>query len=85
MDVLFRWRYIMPDKVKVTISLPKELADSLRKDIPDRNRSKFIAKTIEKELKEMKKKNLIKAYQSAYQEISDENEAFEGVTGDGLS
>ncbi len=75
----------MPNKVKVTISLPKELADSLRKDIPDRNRSKFIAKTIEKELKEMKKKNLIKAYQSAYQEIAQENKNLKGTINDGIS
>jgi len=75
----------MPNKVKVTISLPKELADSLRKDIPDRKRSKFIAKTIEKELKEIKKKNLIKAYQSAYQEIAQENKNLEGTINDGIS
>jgi metal-responsive CopG/Arc/MetJ family transcriptional regulator len=75
----------MPNKVKVTISLPKELADSLRKDIPDRNRSKFIAKTIEKELKEIKKKKLIKAYQSAYQEIAQENKNLEGTINDGIS
>lgn len=75
----------MSNKVKVTISLPKELAESLRRDIPDRNRSKFIAESIQKELKEMKKKILIRAYQSAYQEIMEENDEFDGVSGDGIS
>ncbi len=75
----------MANKIKLTISLPEELAETLRKEIPDRNRSKFIAKTIEKELKEMKKKNLIKAYQSAYQEIAQENKNLEGTINDGIS
>ena len=75
----------MSNKVKVTISLPNELAESLRRNIPDRNRSKFIAKSIQKELKEMKKKTLIRAYQSAYHEIMEENDEFDGVSGDGIS
>ena len=75
----------MSNKVKLTISLPKDLADSLRKNIPDRKRSKFIAKSIEKYLIEIKKKNLIRAYQSAYQEMTKENKEFDGVTGDGIS
>jgi len=75
----------MSNKVKLTISLPEELADSLRKNIPDRHRSKFITKSIEKNLKEIQRKNLIKAYQSAYQEISEENAEYDGVTSDGLS
>ncbi len=33
----------------------------------------------------MKKKNLIKAYQSAYQEIAQENKDLEGTIDDGLS
>jgi len=75
----------MSNKVKVTISLPKELADMIRQNIPDRNRSKFIAKTIEKELQNIKKHNLIRAYKEAYQEIIKENKEFDGVTGDGIS
>jgi metal-responsive CopG/Arc/MetJ family transcriptional regulator len=75
----------MPNKIKMTISLPEEIADSLRKTIPDRHRSKFITKSIEKNLKEIQKRNLVKAYQSAYQEICEENEEYDGVTGDGIS
>lgn len=75
----------MSNKVKLTISLPEDLANSLRKNIPDRHRSKFIARSIEKNLKEIQKKNLIRAYQSAYRDISEENEEYDGVTGDGIS
>jgi len=75
----------MSNKVKVTISLPKELADMMRQNIPDRNRSKFIAKTIGKELQNIKKQNLIRAYKEACQEIINENREFYEVTGDGIS
>jgi len=75
----------MSRKVKMTISLPEDLADSLRENIPDRYRSKFITKSIEKNLNEIQKKNLIRAYQSAYQEIGEESKEYDGVTGDGIS
>ena len=75
----------MSKKVKLTISLPEDIADSLRENIPDRHRSKFITKSIEKNLKEIQKKNLIRAYQSAYKEISEENQDYDGVTSDGIS
>jgi len=47
---------------KVTVSLPKEIVDALRKEIPRRKRSKFIAETVKNQLKKMKKQVLIKAY-----------------------
>jgi len=70
---------------KVTISLPKEIVDTLRKEIPRRKRSKFIAETIKKQLKKMKKQVLVKAYKEAYAEIEKENQEFDGATGDGIS
>ena len=70
---------------KVTVSLPKEIVDTLRKEIPRRKRSKFIAETIKKQLKKMKKQVLIKAYKEAYTEIEKENQEFDGTTGDGIS
>jgi len=75
----------MSRKVKMTISLPEDLANSLRENIPDRYRSKFITKSIEKNLNEIQKNNLIRAYQSAYQEIAEESKEYNGVTGDGIS
>ena len=70
---------------KVTVSLPKEIVDTLRKEIPRRKRSKFIAETIKKQLKKMKKQVLVKAYKEAYTEIEKENQEFDGATGDGIS
>jgi len=70
---------------KVTVSLPREIIDALRKEIPRRKRSKFIAQTIKKQLKKMKKQVLIQAYKEAYAEIEKENQEFDGATGDGIS
>ncbi|HBY56689.1 MAG TPA: hypothetical protein DEG96_02320 [Candidatus Atribacteria bacterium] len=75
----------MATKEKVTISLPKEVVDALREEIPNRNRSKFIAETIKKQLRKLKEQALIKAYKEAYTEIEKENQKFNGVTGDGIS
>lgn len=75
----------MATKEKVTISLPKEVIDALREEIPNRNRSKFIAETIKKQLRKLKEQALIKAYKEAYTEIKKENQEFDGVTGDGIS
>jgi len=70
---------------KVSVSLPKEIIDALRKEIPRRKRSKFIAQTIKKQLKKMKKQVLIQAYKEAYAEIEKENQEFDGATGDDIS
>ena len=70
---------------KVSVSLPKEIIDALRKEIPRRKRSKFIAQTIRKQLKKMKKQVLIQAYKEAYVGIEKENQEFDGATGDDIS
>ncbi len=70
---------------KVTVSLPKEIIDALRREIPRRKRSKFIAETIKRQLEEIKEQGLIKAYKEAYSEIEKENQEFDGATGDGIS
>lgn len=69
---------------KVTVSLPKETVDALRKEIPRRKRSKFIAEIIKKQLRKVKEEALIKAYKEAYTEIKKENQEFDGVSGDGI-
>ena len=69
----------MATKEKITISLPKEVVDALREEIPDRNRSKFIAETIKKQLQKLKEQALIKAYKEAYTEIKKENQEFESI------
>jgi metal-responsive CopG/Arc/MetJ family transcriptional regulator len=75
----------MTTKEKVTISLPKEVVNALREEIPPRKRSEFIAETIKIQLKKLKEQALIKAYKKAYSEIERENKEFDGVSGDGIS
>lgn len=70
---------------KVTVSLSKEVIDTLREKIPKRRRSKFIEETIKKRLQKMKEQSLIKEYKEAYSEIEKESQEFDGVNGDGLS
>jgi metal-responsive CopG/Arc/MetJ family transcriptional regulator len=75
----------MTTQEKVTISLPKDLANTLRETIPDRKRSKFIADLLKKQFQKQKEQDLIKAYKNAYTEIKTENHEFEGTINDGIS
>jgi len=75
----------MATQEKVTISLPKDLANTLRETIPDRKRSKFIADLLKKQFQKQKEQALIKAYKDAYTEIKTENQEFEGTINDGIS
>jgi metal-responsive CopG/Arc/MetJ family transcriptional regulator len=75
----------MATQEKLTISLPKEIVNTLREVIPDRKRSKFIADLLKKQFKKQKEQTLIKAYKNAYTEIKTENQKFEGTINDGIS
>ena len=75
----------MATQEKVTISLPKEIVDTLREVIPDRKRSKFIADLLKKQFRKQKEQALIQAYKDAYTEIKTENQEFEGAINDGIS
>jgi len=75
----------MTTQEKVTISLPKDLVNTLRETIPDRKRSKFIADILKKQFQKQKEQALIKAYKDAYTEIKTENQEFEGTINDGIS
>jgi len=75
----------MTTQKKVTISLPKELVNTLREVIPDRKRSKFIADSLKKQFQKQKEQTLIKAYKNAYDEIKIEQQEFEGTINDGMS
>ena len=46
--------------VKRTISLPAELSEQLDQEVPDRQRSKFIASSLEKALRSQRKAKLLK-------------------------
>jgi metal-responsive CopG/Arc/MetJ family transcriptional regulator len=75
----------MTTQEKVTISLPKDLVNTLREIIPDRKRSKFIADLLKKQFQKQKEQALIEAYKDAYTEIKTENQEFEGTINDGIS
>jgi len=75
----------MATQEKVTISLPKDLVNTLREIIPDRKRSKFIADLLKKQFKKQKEQALVKAYKDAYTEIKTEAKEFEGTINDGIS
>jgi len=75
----------MATQEKVTISLPKEIVSTLRKVIPGRKRSKFIADLLKKQFQKQKEQTLIKAYKDAYTEIKTEYQEFEGTINDGIS
>ncbi len=75
----------MTTQEKVTISLPKDLVNTLREIIPNRKRSKFIADLLKKQFQKQKEQALIKAYKDAYTEIKTENQEFEGTINDGIS
>ena len=75
----------MTTQEKVTISLPKDLVNTLREVIPDRKRSKFIADLLKKQFQKQKEQALIEAYKDAYTEIETENQEFEGTINDGIS
>ncbi len=70
---------------KMTISLPRELAKTLKEKIPSRKRSRFIAKIIDNSLKEIERDELREAYIEAYDEIKRENQKLQGTVGDGIS
>lgn len=75
----------MTTQEKVTISLPKDLVNTLREIIPDRKRSKFIADLLIKQFQKQKEQALIEAYKDAYTEIKTENQELEGTINDGIS
>jgi metal-responsive CopG/Arc/MetJ family transcriptional regulator len=75
----------MTTQEKVTISLPKELVNTLREVIPDRKRSKFIADLLKKQFQKQKEQALIKAYKDVYTEIETENKELKGTINDGAS
>ncbi len=75
----------MATQENVTISLPKELVNTLREVIPDRKRSKFIADLLKKQFQKQKEQALLKAYKNAYTKIKTEHREFEGTINDGIS
>ena len=72
-------------KKKISIVVHPQLLEEIENYIGERERSRFIENALLRELKRLKREQLIKAYRESAQEAEQENRFFEGVSGDGLS
>jgi metal-responsive CopG/Arc/MetJ family transcriptional regulator len=72
-------------KKKMSIVISPHLLEEMSKYVRKRGRSKFIEQALQNELKRLKKQQLIQAYRESAKEARQENQFFEGVSGDGLS
>ncbi len=70
---------------KMTVSLPRELVRTLKKKVPARKRSRFIAEIIRERLESLEREALKKAYMDAYGEIKSESQQLSGTISDGIS
>ena len=64
------------DPVRLNITLPKKLVQSLDKLAGPRKRSRFIAKALENQIKQHEKENLEKLLVQGYQATEKESAAF---------
>jgi metal-responsive CopG/Arc/MetJ family transcriptional regulator len=72
-------------KQKISIILSPQLLEEMANYVGERKRSQFIEQAVQRELKRIKKEKLIQAYREAAREADQENQFFEGVSGDGIS
>jgi metal-responsive CopG/Arc/MetJ family transcriptional regulator len=72
-------------KQKISIVLSPQLLEEINCRVSERGRSRFIEQALENELKRVKREQLIDAYRESAKEAEQENQFFEGVSGDGLS
>lgn len=70
--------------VRINISLPVDLLEEIAREVGPRNRSRFIAESVERSLKEHRDRRLAAEYEAAADEISRIDGELEGATGDGL-
>jgi len=72
-------------KKKMSIVISPQLRDEMSNYVRERGMSKFIEQALKNELTRLKKQQLIQAYRESAKEARQENQFFEGVSGDGLS
>jgi hypothetical protein len=72
------------NSVRVNITLPPEVVSELSKSVEPRKRSRFIAESVVRSLKELKAKRLALEYEEASAEIRRINEELDGTLNDGL-
>jgi predicted glycosyl hydrolase (DUF1957 family) len=72
-------------KKKMSIVISPYLVEEMSSYVKKRGMSKFVEQALKNELKRLKKQQLIQAYSESAKEARQENQFFEGVSGDGLS
>jgi hypothetical protein len=72
------------NSVRVNITLSPEVLSELSKSVEPRKRSRFIAESVVRSLKELKAKRLALEYEEAGAEIRRVNEDLDGTLNDGL-
>jgi len=72
-------------KKKISVVISPRLVEEMSNYVRKRGMSKFIEQALKNELKRLKKQQLIQAYRESAKEARQENQFFEGVSGDGLS
>jgi metal-responsive CopG/Arc/MetJ family transcriptional regulator len=70
--------------VRINVSLADDLFEELKRAVPDRKRSRFIAESLRASLHRKQAEKLAEEYQAAADEIRRANQEMEGVIGDGL-
>ena len=72
-------------KKKMSVVISPNVLEEMSTYVRKRGMSKFIEQDLKNELKRLKKQQLIQAYRESAKEARQENQFFEGVSGDGLS
>jgi hypothetical protein len=72
------------NSVRVNITLPPEVLSELSQSVEPRKRSRFIADSVVRSLKELKAKRLALEYEEAGAEIRRVNDDLDGTMNDGL-
>ncbi len=70
---------------KISIALSPRLLKEMSHLVNERGRSRFIEQALVNELERVKRAQLIEAYRESAKEAEQENQFFEGISGDGLS
>lgn len=70
--------------VRINVSLANDLFEELKRAVPDRKRSRFIAESLRESLHRKQAEKLAEEYQAAAAEIRETNREMEGAIGDGL-
>jgi hypothetical protein len=72
-------------KAKMSVVISPQLVEEISSYVTERKRSQFVEQALQNELKRIKREKLIEAYRESALETEQENQFFEGATGDGIS